>query len=368
MPINRKEVEEKLEKSGVVGIVGIYGSGKVLIVDWLVRNMVKKGDVVARVSFKDLPKPSAADIPMIAGQASWAALHASWRRQALACEKKNSNLWIIIEEAQVVEDSGEQLWEIINSLRYYQKNFVIVVITGQPLLLDTRQLILARILRGRVVFPRLVSSEEMKRYTKHSLSEASLRTLVGGHWGTLKYIERIRQDLGRVRLTKSRLIKVVKDVGEMPYFARVMWAGLSMRQQQVVASYIRTGKVDLSQKTVQDLINARLFRKNGGKVSWFVPWTLEYVREYLEELPRSEMVVDESCFGKKEKRIYRILKSAPGKVVSYDELIEQVWGGESEKTLWTVSRLVGRVKEKMRRQGWGGLIEIVRGVGYKYSS
>jgi DNA-binding response OmpR family regulator len=53
-------------------------------------------------------------------------------------------------------------------------------------------------------------------------------------------------------------------------------------------------------------------------------------------------------------------------VVKYSDLADVVWGEEAEFSLWALSRLAGRVKKKLAEMGYGGMIENVRGVGYRY--
>lgn len=368
VPIDKKRVNLLLAREGVIGIVGIYGSGKSLCVNWITQTKIGTGDRVIRVSFKDLPTPTNGDIPLIAGQASWAALHASWRRQAIARLKRKRYLWIVIEEAQVIDEVGDTLWEVVKSLLYYQREAVRLVLTGQPRILETKQLCLAQILRGRLVNPRRLTMREMREYAGSKSSDSSLRQVVAGHWGTLKYV--VRACRGGERSYsggKRKLINTARAGGEMYYFAREMWNGLSIRQRQVVVQYVQTGRVDLDEKAVRELIQTGLLRRHGQKVFWFVDWTKEFVREYLHSLPRGVVEVNESVFGVKERAVYMILKEAGGRVVRYDELITSVWGEESEATLWTISRLVGRLRAKLTTQGLGGVIGTKRGIGFYYA-
>ena len=51
--------------------------------------------------------------------------------------------------------------------------------------------------------------------------------------------------------------------------------------------------------------------------------------------------------------------------MTYDQLGDEVWGVDTEYSLWALSRLVGRVKTKLRREGYGEVIENVHSVGYQ---
>jgi len=54
-------------------ITSMYGSGKSLVANWVVKEMEGKGERVVRVSLKDLPIPSEGDIPNVCGYKSWSA-------------------------------------------------------------------------------------------------------------------------------------------------------------------------------------------------------------------------------------------------------------------------------------------------------
>lgn len=54
----------------------------------------------------------------------------------------------------------------------------------------------------------------------------------------------------------------------------------------------------------------------------------------------------------------------PRRVLSRDQLLEQVWGFDSEVDTHVLEVYVGYLRQKLEEQGEGRLIHTLRGVGY----
>ena len=67
----------------------------------------------------------------------------------------------------------------------------------------------------------------------------------------------------------------------------------------------------------------------------------------------------------KEFDLLRCLMSRPGRVLTRDVLLEQVWGADISVTTRTVDTHLKRLREKLGAAG--ELIETVRGVGYRFA-
>ena len=65
----------------------------------------------------------------------------------------------------------------------------------------------------------------------------------------------------------------------------------------------------------------------------------------------------------KEYELLKLLASAPGKVLTRDYLLDRIWGYEFYGETRTVDVHIGTLRTKLARAG--GLIETVRGVGYR---
>ncbi|MDG2052055.1 MAG: response regulator [Myxococcota bacterium] len=68
----------------------------------------------------------------------------------------------------------------------------------------------------------------------------------------------------------------------------------------------------------------------------------------------------------KEFRLLSALMSRPGRVLSRDRLLDEVWGAELNVTTRTIDSHMRRLREKLGESG--KLIETVRGVGYRLSA
>jgi len=67
----------------------------------------------------------------------------------------------------------------------------------------------------------------------------------------------------------------------------------------------------------------------------------------------------------KEFGLLAALMSRPGRVLSREQLLEEVWGSDISVTLRTIDTHLKRLREKLDEAG--SLIETVRGVGYRFS-
>jgi two-component system phosphate regulon response regulator PhoB len=67
----------------------------------------------------------------------------------------------------------------------------------------------------------------------------------------------------------------------------------------------------------------------------------------------------------KEFRLLESLMSRPGRVLSREKLLDEVWGSDVVVTLRTIDTHMKRLREKLEEAG--ELIDTVRGVGYRFA-
>jgi two-component system phosphate regulon response regulator PhoB len=67
----------------------------------------------------------------------------------------------------------------------------------------------------------------------------------------------------------------------------------------------------------------------------------------------------------KEFRLLETLMRRPGRVMSRERLLDEVWGTDITVTARTIDTHLKRLREKLRSAG--PLIETVRGVGYRFA-
>jgi len=83
------------------------------------------------------------------------------------------------------------------------------------------------------------------------------------------------------------------------------------------------------------------------------------------ERHRCRLEGDDIVLTAKEFSLLRCLMSRPGRVLTRDQLLEDVWGAGVTVTTRTVDTHLKRLREKLGAAGsW---IETVRGVGYRFS-
>ena len=80
---------------------------------------------------------------------------------------------------------------------------------------------------------------------------------------------------------------------------------------------------------------------------------------------RCHVAGEEVILTAKEFALLRCLMSRPGRVLTRDVLLEEVWGADIAVTSRTIDTHLKRLREKLGRAG--GLIETVRGVGYRFA-
>jgi len=74
---------------------------------------------------------------------------------------------------------------------------------------------------------------------------------------------------------------------------------------------------------------------------------------------------EEASLTAKEFDLLHGLMSRPGRVLSREALLEQVWGSDITVTVRTIDTHLKRLREKLGAAG--DLIETVRGVGYRFA-
>jgi two-component system phosphate regulon response regulator PhoB len=67
----------------------------------------------------------------------------------------------------------------------------------------------------------------------------------------------------------------------------------------------------------------------------------------------------------KEFELLRTLMERPGRVLTRDRLLDEVWGSDITVTSRTIDTHLKRLREKLGEAG--DLVETVRGVGYRFT-
>ena len=83
------------------------------------------------------------------------------------------------------------------------------------------------------------------------------------------------------------------------------------------------------------------------------------------ERHRCYVDADEVALTAKEFELLRGLMQRPGRVMTRDQLLAEIWGDDIAVTLRTIDTHLKRLREKLGPAG--GRIETVRGVGYRFT-
>ncbi len=91
----------------------------------------------------------------------------------------------------------------------------------------------------------------------------------------------------------------------------------------------------------------------------------KYLRELGIGKPSEEFDFNKMRLSKLEKKVMKMLIDHQGELVEYDGLADCVWGVGEFKTFWAINKLVGRLRQKLSKQGIDGVrLVAVRGQGY----
>ena len=379
----RQKIEQKLAQKGAVVLLGMYGMGKVKVVEKLIKE--RKNDEIIRINCKNLPVPAEDDIPLLCGYKNWVQLHNGWSRIIKKNKKGRKKTIVVIEGVEQLLENGEKLWEILWSLRYYEKNDFEMILSGTAKVVSFDQGILRRIIRGNVIWVEtmkrgevfdLISEYEKKlKYPLVGYQTAIMR-MAHGHYGTVKYLCQLIEDnqYRGSKLTEVQVIKWAEKRGDLDYFVEKVWEGYSSQQQRVIALWIQMKKREsgLSEVVVREIIQSGLWYRGGRQLKWRVGWIEKKVREYIKSIgimdSDIEKLVDSVLlyFGKKELRVVKELQGKKGKVVSYDVLGDVMVGEEGDYSRYAISQIVARIRRKLAIVAPRIIIETVRGEGYRW--
>lgn len=113
------------------------------------------------------------------------------------------------------------------------------MLSGTTGVVDARDMVLQRIMRGNVVWIKAMSESEVGEVIReHEVSlkypvmryEAGIRRIAHGHYGTVKYLCQLiaSNKYEGEKLTESRVIGWARGRGDLEYFVRRVWEGYRM--------------------------------------------------------------------------------------------------------------------------------------------
>jgi two-component system, OmpR family, phosphate regulon response regulator PhoB len=162
-----------------------------------------------------------------------------------------------------------------------------------------------------------------------------------------------------------RRVRADRDLSPLPIIMLTAKAeevdrivGLELGADDYVTKPFSTRELALRVKAV---LRRRTQEGEGGEVP------LEHAQLRLEpETHRCFLQGSDVPLTAKEFSLLQALMSRPGRVMTRERLLDEVWGRDVNVTTRTVDTHLKRLREKLGEAG--ELIETVRGVGYRFAS
>jgi two-component system KDP operon response regulator KdpE len=159
-------------------------------------------------------------------------------------------------------------------------------------------------------------------------------------------------DLGLPDVDGAHLIKTLRTQSDVPI---VVVSGRGTEQDKIAA--LDLGADDFIAKPFlpgELLARIRAVLRRRGP----------YVMAAPASHPRSREAADVKL-ARLEGKLFNLLEQRGDEVVSYEQIIEEIWGKEKERGQSHVRVLVGQLRRKLESQGSRDRIKSVRGSGYK---
>jgi two-component system, OmpR family, KDP operon response regulator KdpE len=159
-------------------------------------------------------------------------------------------------------------------------------------------------------------------------------------------------DLGLPDVDGAHLIKTLRTQSDVPI---VVVSGRGTEQDKIAA-------LDLG---ADDFI-AKPFLP--GELLARIRAVLRRRGPYVMPSPGAHMTLREPAeikLARLEGKLFNLLERSGEDVVSYDQIIGEIWGREKERGQSHVRVLVGQLRRKLESQGSRDRIKSVRGSGYK---
>lgn len=385
-----------MHDSGTLEIVGVYGSGKVLVADEISTFATEHGSVVVRVSFKDMAAPTHSDALRVfgrevarqSGHKEVTSLDTDFALHYLLHETirllSSARIVMLIEEAQLLSSMPDSFWDAIESVRYRNGTRLSVICLGQPQLRDMSSAGYRRLMIGDIVYignvPKramhaVVAMEEKRLGVDFSRFRDQLYRLSGGHYGTIKYMTQLlkKHAYTGMRLTSSWILEHAQKETNFLYFLRMVWDSLRDEERLLLQEYLESGSIRHAAQLSDSYMHIAalgLLRKHGERIVLSVPMYRESIRRIIRmrsdrvrmkaapplTLANTSIMIfgnnADSAFTYQEKRVLTVLLERQGSIVPYEDMAIALWGKHSEQfSLWTIAKVVQRLRTKMRRLG-----------------
>lgn len=389
-------ISRGIKEGKAIGIVGIYGSGKVLLADEIERVCRENNDVVIRISLKELPTPTSYDIYHVFQKAIQRAFPVMptpsidsdfsfhYYLQEVVRTVSNAHCIFLIEEAQTLIPMPESFFDALESLRYRNLPNVSIILLGQPQLRSRSNAGLTRVIQDVFLYMQPITHREMDVIVPHeerrlSLSlhqwKSSIYSLSGGHYGTIKYINQLIKKHGRLskRLTTSKILAWAQKEALFQFFLRIVWDSINDDERLILTELLETNDIrpeGRKTRAFEECLKLGLIHMRGNKLSFIVPMYRDTVRVLVarkshvyEQTPATPLIIKEgvisihgnsadSLFTYQERRVLSELIIQKGSTVSYDTIGLLLWGSNVHRfSLENIAQVIRRIRKKLSSVG-----------------
>lgn len=396
----------------VVAIIGLYGSGKVLLADSMEKRCALKDRIVIHVSFKEYPSLRSSDVYQVFQKAiaKGASFESSifidsdfsfhFYLQEFVASQKRKHILFLIEEAQHLIHLPDSMFDALESLRYRNQPNVSFVLFGQPQLRYHKNAGLNRLIAGSLhvinVLPYramdgIMKLEEARLGIPVAKWQKQIFALSGGHYGTIKYIGQLikKHRFGAPRLTGKTVMDWAEREDNFPYFLRIVWDSLDDDERLLVRELLETGNIDTTRRKTrafEALTRLGVIHTDGSNISFIVPMyrdaLLHIIRKdgvSMTDMSSSSIALRgesirifgnsaDSMLTHQERRVLAELIKQKGEAVTYENIGTIMWGIHSDRfSLWSIAKLIERIRRKLSAVGIARTtIKNVSGKGYLY--
>ena len=213
---------------------------------------------------------------------------------------------------------------------------------------------------------RIILNTYKKRYDVELGDEIEeyLLEIADGHFRYLQLALIVLQekDMGK-KDKKSLFDYLVSDEG-IRLQSEELWENLNKEEQSILLKIVKNEKITKEDKKKGVYLwNSGFIKEENDKQRIFNRFFEYYVKEREKEEQKENSIE----FSKKELSLFKFLEENKNEICEREKIIEEVWPEEEETGVsdWAIDKLVGRVRNKLKKQNNNFEIQTVKTRGYK---
>lgn len=384
------KIKDTILRGETLGVVGIYGIGKVILADIIEQKFACSKIKIIRVSLKELPQPNRnsifkaivtelmGDDKKIPTFENDFDFHYFLRR--IIKNRLETKFVVIFEESQGLLNLPDSFFDSFEALRYYFSPRVAILFFGQPQIYNFPSMGFQHLVKNNYIFlqPFDEKTTEADIRSLNSkfliLNSKFIWRLSQGHHGTIKFILRMLSNRSTrstrpPRLTLSILKRWISEEPLMDSWIRNEIASLTSNQQEIISKYIANPNASIkffqNNKAFEDILNFGIFKIRGEKISFLYEPFNFILKKYFASSHKNqnsglEVKNDKISFdGEKVDDLFNFQESQvikswnKAETLSYEDIAKILWGKvwEEKFSLWAINKVVSRLRKKLQLLG-----------------